>query len=183
MRTRKEDVVMLIRKCLLVAVTGITLAFLPAGIVLAGEGPDQVTLDSLASLYEAVAFDHAMHEAVADDCATCHHHTTGDTPQPQECQGCHYAGQEAATVSCRDCHLAEPFSAQVLRDKDQNVQLYHTDQVGLKAAYHLSCMGCHKEMGGPVGCEDCHARTDAGDAFFHSGSYAPPSAPANGSGH
>jgi hypothetical protein len=44
-------------------------------------------------------------------------------------------------------------------------------------------MGCHKEMGGPVGCEDCHARTDAGDAFFHSGSYAPSSAPADGSGH
>ena len=172
-----------IRKCLLHAVIGMALAFMPAGMLLAGEGPDQATLDSLASLYEGVVFDHAMHEAVSDDCATCHHHTTGDTPQPQECQSCHYAGQKAATVSCRDCHLAEPFSARVLRDKDQNVQLYHTDKVGLKAAYHLSCMGCHKEMDGPVGCEDCHVRTDAGEAFFHSGSYAPSSASPDVSGH
>lgn len=171
-----------IRKSLLFAVIGMVFAFCPAGGALAGEGPDEITLDSLSSLFEGAVFDHAMHETLADNCATCHHHTTGDTP-PAQCQGCHSAGQEAETVSCRDCHLEEPFSVKALRDKDENIQLYHTDQVGLKAAYHLSCMGCHKEMDGPLGCEDCHARTDAGDAFFHSGNYAPTPAAADASGH
>jgi len=172
-----------IRKCLSVAVIGLVLAWLPSGSARAGEGPDLVTLDSLASLYEGVVFDHAMHESLADGCATCHHHTTGEAPQAQGCQGCHAAGQPAATVACQGCHLAEPFSAQALRTKDENTHLYHADKVGLKAAYHLSCMSCHKEMDGPVGCEDCHGRTDAGDAFYHAGAYAPPPAPAGGSGH
>jgi hypothetical protein len=28
-------------------------------------------------------------------------------------------------------------------------------------------MGCHEEMDGPTGCQDCHARTEAGDEFYH----------------
>ena len=170
------------RNCLLVALVALALAWLPVGPARAGEGPDQVTLDSLAALYQGVDFDHAAHEGMAEGCATCHHHTTGAAPLNPACQGCHEAGQQAASVACRDCHLAEPFSAEALRAKDENIHLFHTDKVGLKAAYHLACMGCHKEMGGPVGCQDCHARTDAGDAFFHAGAYAPPPAPAGAHG-
>ena len=182
-RTPKEEIDMLaIRNCLLIAAIALALAWLPAGAARAGDGPDLVTLDSMASLYQGVTFDHASHEALADGCATCHHHTTGSAPLSTACQGCHAAGQPTATVACQGCHQAEPFSAAALRAKDQDIHLYHTDKVGLKAAYHLACMGCHKEMGGPVGCQDCHARTDAGDAFYHAGAYAPPPAPAASTG-
>ncbi|AMV72902.1 putative periplasmic pentaheme cytochrome c [Desulfuromonas sp. DDH964] len=174
---------LLLRICLLVALTALALSSLPASPARAGEGPDSVTIDAMSALYGEVVFDHAMHESVAEDCATCHHHTTGSAPQAPQCGGCHAAGQPAATVSCQGCHLARPFSAEALRRKGENINLYHADKVGLQAAYHLSCMGCHEEMGGPRGCEDCHARTDAGDAFYHAGNYAPPMAPAGGSGH
>ncbi len=36
----------------------------------------------------------------------------------------------------------------------------------LKAAYHWNCVGCHEEMDGPTDCQDCHARTPEGDAFY-----------------
>ena len=150
-----------------VAVLGVFLGGLSVGWAVAGQTPGLVTLDSMANLYDTVYFDHAAHETFTDSCATCHHHTTGEAPVSPACQGCHAAGQAAGPVACQGCHLAEPFSADALRAKEQNIHLYHRDKVGLKGAYHRSCTGCHREMGGPVGCTDCHDRSAAGDAFFH----------------
>ena len=86
------------------------------------------TMSSLEKLYEPVIFSHAMHADITDNCATCHHHSE--------------AGQ---TLSCGECHGA-PFDPKNL------------NMPGLKGAYHLQCMGCHKEIGGPVGCTECHAK-------------------------
>lgn len=154
-----------------------------AGAGAAPEPPTTIQLKSLTQLYGEVTFDHAMHVSLAEGCASCHHHTTGSAPLNRDCLRCHAGGQVSAQVACGGCHSLTPFSAQYLREKDADVQRYHTDQPGLKAAYHLSCLGCHQEAGGPTGCTDCHARNDAGDALFHAGAYAPASSPKGGAGH
>ncbi len=145
----------------------IALLFGMAGFAGAAEEPDSVVLDSLANLYEPVEFDHLLHTELGEDCSICHHHTTGTGPENDNCARCHADSPENSVVACSQCHEAEPFSAEVLQEKLDNPMLYHNDKPGLKAVYHLSCLGCHEEMGAPTGCQECHSRTSAGDDFFH----------------
>jgi len=135
------------------------------------DAPDLILLDSLSELYDGVSFDHAMHVDLAEGCSTCHHHTTGTGAVDERCGRCHTESREETVVACRDCHARDPFSAAALRD--QNQAAYHIDKPGLKGAYHLNCLGCHEQLGAPVGCGDCHTRTTAGDAFFHAGIQVP----------
>lgn len=139
-------------------------------------GPDQITLDRLANLFDAVSFDHKAHVEIAGDCATCHHHTTGDGAGGERCGRCHAQSPKSDVVACRSCHDADPFTAVQLERKADDRYQYHVDKPGLKAAYHWNCLGCHEEAGGPTGCEDCHARTVAGDEFYRSGNFAPKAA-------
>lgn len=81
--------------------------------------------------YTPVRFMHSKHAASLNDCGLCHHYRPKD-PEASE------------TVRCVACHQ-EPF-----RPEDP-------DRLGLKAAYHQNCMGCHEEMDqGPVSCIGCH---------------------------
>ena len=141
-----------------------------------GGGPREVTIERLASLFDAVTFDHAAHVEIAGDCASCHHHTTGDGAGGGRCDRCHANSPKSANVACSSCHEADPFSAVQLERKADDRFLYHIDKPGLKAAYHWNCLGCHEDSGGPTGCDDCHARNVAGDEFYHSGVYASPAA-------
>ncbi len=133
--------------------------------------PETIELGSLANLYEKVNFHHARHIMLIKDCAECHHHTTGTLNQNPNCIRCHKNSGATASVACRDCHSAQPFSAEGLRAKKKTA--YHADLPGLKGAYHQSCSGCHGKMGGPTGCRECHARNKKGDAFFSADSHAP----------
>jgi len=142
--------------------------------------PEEIEVDVLADLYEGVVFDHGLHVMMTEGCAVCHHHTTGTPVVDSYCAKCHADEEPMASVSCQDCHSSEPVTAGNVRGKD--ALLFHDDKPDLKAAYHLSCLGCHQEMGAPVGCQDCHARTETGDAFFHSGQFAPAES-AGSSGH
>jgi len=142
---------------------------LPAGAM---DSPEALTIDTLADLYQGVEFDHQMHVDLAQDCSACHHHTTGTGTIDLYCARCHDSMEEQATVACQDCHLADPFSAAAIQAKGETNH-FHVDIYGLKGAYHRNCMGCHEQMDGPTGCQDCHARTEAGDAFYHSGKFAP----------
>ena len=135
--------------------------------------PDSINLDALVQLYEKVNFNHSKHIMLVKDCAGCHHHTTGTLVQEANCIRCHKNSGATAVVACRGCHAVQKFSAEALRTKESNRWLYHQDKPGLKAAYHQSCMGCHTKMGGPTGCQDCHALNKAGEAFYNSGEYAP----------
>lgn len=139
-------------------------------------GPQEVTIKRLASLFDAVTFDHAAHVEIAGACATCHHHTTGDGAGGGRCDRCHANSPKSADVACGSCHEVDPFSAVQLERKADDRFLYHIDKPGLKAAYHRNCLGCHEDSGGPTGCKDCHARNATGDEFYHSGAYAPPAA-------
>jgi uncharacterized membrane protein len=134
--------------------------------------PDEIEIDSLANLYEAVVFNHAMHVDATESCAECHHHTTGTPVLNEYCAKCHDGKVEMDTVSCQDCHSADPVSAENLNNPSSDF-IYHNDKPSLKAAYHLNCLGCHQKVDGPTGCEDCHAKTEAGDKYYRSGEFAP----------
>jgi hypothetical protein len=116
-----------------------------------------------------------------ENCSVCHHHTTGTGVESEYCAKCHDGEKEMDSVSCQNCHSADPVSAENLHNPKPDY-IYHDDKPNLKAAYHLNCIGCHKEVDGPTGCEDCHAKTEAGDKFYHSGEFAPKES-AKGSGH
>lgn len=133
--------------------------------------PDSIKLDSLVNLYERVDFNHAKHITIVKDCAECHHHTTGTLVQDADCVRCHKNSGATPVVACKGCHAAQPFSAAALREKNRTA--YHMDKLGLKGAYHQNCTGCHSKMGGPTGCQDCHARKKQGDAFYSAGAIAP----------
>jgi len=175
-----------IPKYLLSTVVAMLLCFSSIStIALAGDGPDEVEINYFAQLYEPVFFDHAMHEEVIDsECAFCHHHTLGTQIQDENCMRCHAESSAIEKISCPECHSNKRFEAEYLNRIHADNTLYHLDKVGLKAAYHIRCMNCHEEMGVANGCQDCHARSDAGDKFYHAGSYAPPKSdkPAGG-GH
>lgn len=156
-------------RLLVTSLFGIFLTLAAAGLTSAAAPPGVVTIDTLSELFAGVSFDHQLHQDLAS-CAKCHHHTTGEAAEPQ-CAGCHQ-GRTTATVACRDCHSAQPFSAAFIREKELDRGRYHIDKPGLKAAYHRNCFDCHEESGGPTGCEDCHAKTPAGTAFYNPGSPA-----------
>ena len=135
--------------------------------------PAVVSLDKLENLYSSVEFDHEYHLDITDDCTYCHHHTVGIPPTSEKCFKCHNSENVLESVACANCHLAEPFSARNIMEKEALRDVYHIDKPGLKAAYHLNCLKCHVEMAGPSDCDGCHERTDPGNAFYRSGSYAP----------
>lgn len=137
----------------------------------ADDAPESVEIDSLAKLYEPVEFDHATHVTLAE-CSDCHHHTTGSGPASPTCARCHDGAEEGESVSCYDCHAAEPFGQENLQ-KMENPEIFHIDKPGLKGAYHLNCVGCHQELDGPTGCQDCHTMTEAGEKLFNTGKHAP----------
>ena len=145
--------------------------------------PDQITIDSLKDLYSPVTFGHAEHIVREKDCAVCHHHTNGAPASNERCIRCHRGGHEVKSMGCKSCHEKNPFSAESVNQKFVDNQIFHQDKPGLKASYHLSCLGCHKKKGGPVLCDDCHAVTDKSDAFYRSGRHAPDPKKAGKSGH
>lgn len=126
------------------------------------DGPDNVDLDSLVNIYRAVTFDHAMHtESIS--CAACHHHTTGDRAEDENCLPCHAQSKSLDEVSCSSCHPGEAGKASLAKDFSIPGRKYHIEKTGLKRAYHLKCLGCHKEMNVASGCEDCHPKITAAE--------------------
>lgn len=163
-----------------------TLCLVSSGTLMAQseDAPDEVQLDSMVYLYEAVSFDHSAHvDMVDNDCTRCHHHTTGMQPSNSQCLPCHANSGPAEQVACRDCHAANRFSAETVKAIAGDGTRYHVDHLGLKGAYHQLCRGCHAAEGAPTGCEDCHAITDEGERRFHSGPYAPAESQQEPNGH
>lgn len=135
------------------------------------DAPDTVTISLLAELYDPVEFNHAGHVEMAD-CSDCHHHTAGTVTERWNCKKCHDNPMEGETVSCSDCHPRDRFGTQYLASLD-DPELYHKEKPGLKGAFHLSCVGCHREQGGPTGCDQCHSMNENGERRFNAGPYAP----------
>jgi hypothetical protein len=129
--------------------------------------PDSVNLDSLVQYYDSVIFNHSKHVGLSNGCAVCHHHTTGTAAESANCIRCHKNSGATASVSCRGCHVAQPFSAEAIKLSRLVPSTYHKDKPGLRGAYHQSCRKCHMENGGPTGCQDCHARKKEGDVLYN----------------
>jgi hypothetical protein len=142
--------------------------------------PDTITLNNQSKLYEPFTFNHAKHILLTKECSLCHHHTTGTLLQDSNCIRCHRNSGETKIVSCKGCHLVDPFSAAAIKEKDPKA--YHNDKPSLKAAMHRNCIDCHEQMKGPTGCQGCHKHTKEGDALYNSGAFAPKNKPAK-SGH
>ena len=143
-----------------ITICGILLTLLAAFIqpAQAETLPDKISIESLKDLYGPVTFGHAQHIARERDCAVCHHHTNGAPASKEQCLRCHRGGHEVKSMGCKSCHEKQPFSAEQVNGRFKNSLLFHQDKPGLKAAYHLSCLGCHKTKGaGPVACIDCHS--------------------------
>lgn len=151
--------------------TGITLFFAicmlqwqsPAVAMNAEDAPENVTLDYLQELYEAVDFNHQLHSDMYQ-CNSCHHHTTGDLPAKESCRSCHDTTHATAKVSCSGCHRLRQTVSQSAGRPARPV--YHIDIPDFKGAIHLQCLGCHTAESGPTGCQDCHAFTAAGRKRF-----------------
>lgn len=96
------------------------------------EAPEVIVIDQfkgISDLYGPVNFPHKAHAEMAEmngGCSSCHHYTPNGKITP-----------------CGDCHAAER----------KNSDLSKPD---LKAAYHQSCLGCHKDWSGNVECNSCH---------------------------
>jgi len=139
------------------------LAF-PTHFVSASKADDIIELNSLSTIYGPVLFDHAMHRDITS-CAECHHHTTGTSNRGEEekCVACHKESCKTCKVACKDCHPASPETAEKLKSSNQT-KIYHYDVTGLKRAYHVTCLGCHKEAEAVTGCEDCHVKREKVDS-------------------
>lgn len=100
---------------------------------------DSPLVNTFENLYGPARFMHSKHAAsLGGDCALCHH----ASPEGSD------AGIDrlSETVACRTCH-------------QESFNPAHPERIGLKAAYHQQCMGCHEEMNkGPINCVGCHAK-------------------------
>lgn len=111
--------------------------------------PEKVIIESLAKEYGAVELPHrkivqTLVQNIKESKLANYFHTDKGTL----CQGCHHNSPiSKKPPRCVSCH-SKPF--------DEKNPL----RPGLKAAYHLQCMGCHDEMGieqpQSTECTDCH---------------------------
>jgi predicted CXXCH cytochrome family protein len=92
---------------------------------------ETLSISTLSKLYEPVDFPHGRHIEAVKVCKECHHM------------------EEGRTYNCSSCHTRED----VYRYEQRAVT------IGLKGAYHGSCLSCHRKTGkGPLKCTACHKR-------------------------
>jgi mono/diheme cytochrome c family protein len=109
--------------------------------------PEKVVLNKLEKKYQPVEMPHrkmvqSLVKRIGDNKLAAYFHQSPGTI----CQGCHHNSPlSKKPPQCGSCH-GKPFN-----DKELNTP-------GLYGAYHIQCMGCHREMGleKPVGCTECH---------------------------
>lgn len=94
---------------------------------------DTISLKTISNIYLPVTFSHGKHIDTISDCASCHHHSEGNS-----------------TPACNVCH--ETATIYKYKGPDRKTAL------GLKGAYHVLCVGCHKKGNGPTKCGECHIR-------------------------
>lgn len=94
---------------------------------------DSPIINKKENRYGPVRFMHSKHAADLKDCALCHHARPAD-PDALE------------TTRCSACH-------------QESFRPDHPERLGLKAAYHLKCVECHRSMDqGPTDCTGCHLK-------------------------
>jgi hypothetical protein len=111
--------------------------------------PEKVVINKLSKEYEAVDFPHrkvvnALVRNIKDSTLAGYFHSR----QGSICMGCHHNSPVSANPPhCGTCH-------------GKSIDVKNPSRPGILGAYHLQCMGCHKEMGikKPAGCTECHKK-------------------------
>jgi hypothetical protein len=110
------------------------------------EIPELVVIKSLSDQYKPADFPHRkvvnslMKHIEGSKLAQYFHNQKGSI-----CMGCHHNSPATSKpTSCNNCHGNTPDSKNVFKP-------------GIRAAYHIQCLGCHNVMGiEKIGCTDCH---------------------------
>jgi hypothetical protein len=91
----------------------VMVAVFSAGVIVAGNAPDTVTIKDVQKAKSAVAFPHKAHAERIKNCAECHHKDAAG--KEQKCFACHKAEKKGDAVSlkdamhtkCKDCHAKD----------------------------------------------------------------------------
>ena len=108
--------------------------------------PETIAIKDLSDKYEPVNFPHrkivkALVNNIKNNKIANYFHAENGTI----CQGCHHnTPASKQPPKCVSCHA--------------KLQVKESLTPGIMGAYHMQCIGCHKEMGmeKPVSCTDCH---------------------------
>ena len=111
----------------------------------------------------ATSRDNFSSSAESFSCATCHHFAAGESGIDKHCLLCHAQNKKLEEASCSSCHAGNEVNAVSISNSSATGREYHLEKTGLKRAYHLKCLGCHKEMDVVGGCEGCHPKNTSAD--------------------
>jgi len=140
----------------ILTLSGIGMLFLVAGINAAEEDcsvSDVITMKNEKAFPQhrmgIVEFDHKTHaEEYELGCGDCHHDENGEPLTDLKAGDC--------VQSCYECHDKD---GRPRRDPAMSPEEWEKEQLKYYyGAIHENCMGCHKEMGGPKTCTECHPR-------------------------
>jgi hypothetical protein len=115
----------------------------PATKAAGDKGPDDILLVPIAGTAKkkkTTPFTHKAHwDEYVPDCTTCHHKVKalGNVDPPK------------MTCSDSGCHTATECN-------DQTVPKKNAKCPNFEDAYHMNCITCHKQDGGPTKCAECH---------------------------
>lgn len=98
--------------------------------------PEKVTIGQLERRFEPVEFTHAKHiQSLKDGLKDDKLAAFGHSPEYATCVACHHNAPAGKTPGkCSSCHQGTDGDARA-------------ERMGLKAALHNQCMGCHSRMG------------------------------------
>ena len=91
----------------------VMVAVFSAGVIVAADAPEKVTVNAVQKSKPAVTFNHKAHGDRIKNCAECHHKDAAG--KEQKCFACHKAEKKDAANSlkdvmhakCKDCHAKD----------------------------------------------------------------------------
>ena len=91
----------------------VMVAVFSAGVIVAADAPEKVTVKDVQKSKPAVTFSHKAHADKIGKCAECHHKDAAG--KEQKCFACHKAEKKGDAVAlkdamhtkCKDCHAKD----------------------------------------------------------------------------
>lgn len=144
------------RFAILASMACVVALFLAAGLYAGTSCPDVIEMENQEAFdghrMPVVAFDHGTHykaDGYGIGCGECHHDENGEPlselKEGDEAQGCFECHDGTGPGTPKD-FMGPPPDAEALNS-------YYT-------AIHVNCVGCHKQQGGPVACNQCHVKPE-----------------------
>jgi Class III cytochrome C family len=83
----------------------VMVAVFSAGVIVAADAPEKVTVKDVQKTKSAVTFNHKAHAEKIKNCAECHHKDAAG--KEQKCFACHKAEKKGDAVSLKDAMHAK----------------------------------------------------------------------------